>query len=216
MTISYYKAENWIPRVSWVPNKHYSGVYGLLKLILPEVVNESKILVFDTDVTILNDVGLLWRLLNDFNEDQLLGLVENQSNWYTKQLSYDKRSWPALGKGFNTGVMLMNLQRLRERNFTQMWETTAKRVLEIMFETILADQDIINAVIKEYPNIVYRIDCTWNIQLSDHTLSKACYADANRLNVIASFKRPSRISMYLLSCKHIKSELMPQNGTHLT
>ena len=187
MNVSYYKAENWIPRVSWVPNKHYSGVYGLLKLILPEIFQVPKILVVDTDVTFLNDVSLLWQSFTDFNEDQLLGLVENQSNWYLKTLPYDQRSWPALGKGFNTGIMLMNLEHLREKNFTHLWGTTAKRVLKTISETSLADQDIINAVIKEYPHIVYRIDCTWNIQLSDHTLSESCYSDASRLNVILSF-----------------------------
>ena len=27
--------------VSWIPNKHYSGVYGLLKLILPRLLPET-------------------------------------------------------------------------------------------------------------------------------------------------------------------------------
>lgn len=196
MSVSYYKAENWIPRVSWIPNKHYSGVYGLLKLILPEICQVPKILVIDTDVTFLNDVGLLWQSFNDFNEYQLLGLVENQSHWYLKTLPYEQRSWPALDKGFNTGIMVMNLKRLRERNFAQLWVTTAKRVLETISETSLADQDIINAVIKQYPNIVYRIECTWNIQLSDHTLSESCYSDANRLNVILSLNFIYKISFF--------------------
>ncbi|XP_033218073.1 LARGE xylosyl- and glucuronyltransferase 2-like [Belonocnema kinseyi] len=184
VNVSYYKAEDWIPRVSWIPNKHYSGVYGLLKLILPDICQVPKILVIDTDVTFLNDVVLLWQSFNYFNEDQLLGLVENQSQWYLKTLPYEQRSWPALDKGFNTGIVVMNLKRLRERNFAHLWVTIAKRVLETISETSLADQDIINAVIKEYPYIVYRIECTWNIQLSDHTLSESCYSDANRLNVI--------------------------------
>ena len=183
VNLTYYKAEKWVPKVSWIPNKHYSGVYGLLKLILPDAMREDKVLVFDTDVTVLNDVSLLWHIFEKFSSDQALGLTENQSHWYIKALSYGQRPWPALGRGFNTGVMLMHLQQLRKRKFTSLWEAVTKRVLAHIPETSLADQDIINAVIKERPFIVYKIKCTWNIQLSDHTISDICYRDTSQISV---------------------------------
>lgn len=34
---------------------------------------------------------------------QVLGLVENQSDWYLGNLWKNHRPWPALGRGFNTG-----------------------------------------------------------------------------------------------------------------
>ncbi|XP_054015165.1 xylosyl- and glucuronyltransferase LARGE1-like isoform X1 [Hylaeus anthracinus] len=184
VNLTYYKAELWVPKVSWIPNKHYSGVYGLLKLILPDAMRVDKVLVFDTDVTVLNDVGLLWRSFENFEDDQALGLTENQSHWYIKALSYGQRPWPALSRGFNTGVMLMDLQQLRNRKFTTLWETVTKRVLAQIPETSLADQDVINAVIKEHPSIVYRIECTWNIQLSEHTISDLCYRDSGRISIV--------------------------------
>ncbi|XP_032663746.1 LARGE xylosyl- and glucuronyltransferase 2-like isoform X6 [Odontomachus brunneus] len=184
VNVTFYGTEMWVPRVSWIPNKHYSGVYGLLKLILPDAVREDKVLVLDTDVTVLNDVSLLWGMFEKFSTGQTLGLIENQSNWYIKALSYGQRPWPALGRGFNTGVMLMHLQRLRDGKFTSSWESVAKRVLEYIPKTSLADQDVINAVINEHPSIVYRIECTWNIQLSDRTISDTCYRDSNRINIL--------------------------------
>ncbi|EGI59897.1 Glycosyltransferase-like protein LARGE1 [Acromyrmex echinatior] len=180
--VTFYEAEIWVPRVSWIPNKHYSGVYGLLKLILPDAMREDKVLVLDTDVTVLTDMHPLWKMFERFSVDEALGLVENQSNWYVKALSYGQRPWPALGRGFNTGVMLMHLRRLRDRKFSRSWENVTKRVLGHIPETSLADQDVINAVINEQPSIVYKIECTWNIQLSDHTLSDICYRDTNRIN----------------------------------
>lgn len=183
VNLTYYKAEAWVPKVSWIPNKHYSGVYGLLKLILPDAMREDKVLVLDTDVTVLNDVSLLWRMFEKFTNDQALGLTENQSHWYIKALSYGQRPWPALGRGFNTGVMLMHLQQLRNRKFTSLWEAVTKRVLADIPETSLADQDVINAVIKEHPSVVHKMECTWNIQLSDHTISDLCYRDTGRISV---------------------------------
>jgi glycosyltransferase-like protein LARGE len=45
--------------VSWVPNKHYSGIYGLLKLTLPKILPDSlkKVIVLDTDVILANDIS---------------------------------------------------------------------------------------------------------------------------------------------------------------
>ncbi|XP_014488191.1 PREDICTED: glycosyltransferase-like protein LARGE2 [Dinoponera quadriceps] len=124
-------------------------------------------------------------MFDEFLPGQTLGLVENQSNWYLKAFSYGgQRPWPALGRGFNTGVMLMHLQRLRVRGFANSWLTVAKRVLAYIPKTSLADQDVINAVVNEQPGIVYRIECTWNIQLSDRTMSDACYRDANHINIL--------------------------------
>jgi len=171
-----------VPRVSWVPNKHYSGVYGLLKLILPDAMREDRVLMLDTDITVLTDIYPLWKMFERFSAGQTLGLVENQSNWYMKTL-YVQRPWPALGRGFNTGVMLMHLRRLRDGKFARFWESVTKRVLRYIPETSLADQDVINAVISEQPTIVYRIECTWNIQLSDHMISDTCYRNTNRINV---------------------------------
>ncbi|XP_024945273.1 LARGE xylosyl- and glucuronyltransferase 2 isoform X2 [Cephus cinctus] len=184
VTVTFYKAEEWIPGVAWIPNKHYSGVYGLLKLILPAALHEDKVLVLDTDVTVLTDIAKLWQLFHEFNNDHWIGLVENQSDWYIKQLSYRLNPWPALGRGFNTGVMLMHLQRLRDRDFYQLWKNITINVLRTIPETHLADQDILNAVIKEYPSIIQRLTCTWNIQLSDHTISERCYSNTNEINII--------------------------------
>lgn len=171
-----------MPKVSWIPNTHYSGVYGLLKLILPDAIQEDKILVLDTDVTVMSDVYSLWKMFESFSTAQI-GLIENQSNWYVRALSYGRRTWPAFGRGFNTGVMLMHLRRLRDRKFASLWESVTKRVLKYIPSTSLADQDVINAVINEQPNIVHEIDCTWNVQLGDHTISDTCYRDTNRINV---------------------------------
>ncbi|CAL7945202.1 unnamed protein product [Xylocopa violacea] len=184
VNLTYYSAEEWVPKVSWIPNKHYSGVYGLLKLILPDALRVDRVVVFDTDVTVLNDVSLLWQTFEKFAGDQALGLTENQSHWYIKALSYGQRPWPALGRGFNTGVMLMQLRQLRGRKFMSLWEAVTKRVLAHIPETSLADQDIINAVIKEHPSLVHKIECTWNIQLSDHTISDICYRDTSQISIV--------------------------------
>ncbi|KFW71151.1 Glycosyltransferase-like LARGE2, partial [Pygoscelis adeliae] len=173
------------PEVSWIPNKHYSGIYGLMKLTLTKALpsNLSKVIVLDTDITFATDIAELWAVFGKFSDKQVIGLVENQSDWYLGNLWKNHKPWPALGRGFNTGECGL-LGRLRRLGWEQMWRLTAERELMSMLSTSLADQDIFNAVIKQDPALVYRLPCFWNVQLSDHTRSEQCYTEVSDLKVI--------------------------------
>lgn len=95
------------------------------------------------------------------------------SNWY-----YSNSRWPALGRGFNTGVMLLDLQKMRTRvNWKSLWHRTVKENLKSLKQTTLADQDVINAIIKNNPQIVLNISCQYNVQMSTQTLAKNCYGE---------------------------------------
>uniref|UniRef100_A0A8C9NZU3 LARGE xylosyl- and glucuronyltransferase 2 n=1 Tax=Spermophilus dauricus TaxID=99837 RepID=A0A8C9NZU3_SPEDA len=182
----FYHADQLKPQISWIPNKHYSGLYGLMKLVLPGILPPglARVIVLDTDVTFASDIAELWALFAHFSDKQVIGLVENQSDWYLGNLWKNHRPWPALGRGFNTGVILLWLDRLRQVGWEQMWTLTAQRELLTLAATSLADQDIFNAVIKEHPELVQPLPCVWNVQLSDHTRAEHCYSEAADLKVI--------------------------------
>lgn len=184
--VSFYDADELKPEVSWIPNKHYSGIYGLMKLTLTKALPSdlSKVIVLDTDITFATDIAELWAIFRKFNAKQVIGLVENQSDWYLGNLWKNHKPWPALGRGFNTGVILLYLEGLRRLKWEQMWRLTAERELMSMLSTSLADQDIFNAIIKQNPVLVYQLPCFWNVQLSDHTRSEQCYTEVSDLKVI--------------------------------
>lgn len=184
--VSFYLAESLQSDVNWIPNKHYSGIYGLLKLVLPKVLPETldKVIVLDTDITFATDIAELWKLFWKMTYESI-GLVENQSDWYLGKLWKNHRPWPALGRGFNTGVMLLKLRKLREFNWSAIWKMVAEKELLSMLSTSLADQDIFNTVIKNYPYLIYSLPCQWNVQLSDNSLSDSlCYTDVQDLKII--------------------------------
>lgn len=194
----FYNAEDVVDDVSWIPNKHYSGVYGLLKLTLPKILPSSldKVIILDTDVTFATDIGKLWALFQNFNMGQALGLVENQSDWYIPgKLWKNHRPWPALGRGLNTGVILMDLNRLRKDNWSKTWRIVAETDLVTMFSTSLADQDIFNAVLRRQSELLYRLPCQWNVQLSDNSLSDTlCYTKhKNQPVYVIHFNTPKKI-----------------------
>ncbi|CAG2161830.1 unnamed protein product [Oppiella nova] len=186
LAFNFYLADNLQSDVSWVPNKHYSGVYGLMKLVLPKALPQTldKVIVLDTDITFATDIAELWNMFSKMTKESI-ALVENQSDWYLGKLWKNHRPWPALGRGFNTGVILFSLKRLRQFNWSVVWKMVAEKELMSMLSTSLADQDIFNAVIKQYPFLVYRLPCQWNVQLSDNTLSDAlCYTEVQDLKII--------------------------------
>ncbi|KAM6950518.1 xylosyl- and glucuronyltransferase LARGE2s isoform 2-T2 [Lycodopsis pacificus] len=184
--VSFYDADELKSEVSWIPNKHYSGIYGLMKLTLTKALpaDLSQVIVLDTDITFATDIAELWGIFRKFTDKQVIGLVENQSDWYLGNLWKNHRPWPALGRGFNTGVILLYLERLRRLGWEQMWRLTAERELMSMLSTSLADQDIFNAFIKQNPVLVHQLPCFWNVQLSDHTRSEQCYTEVSDLKVI--------------------------------
>ncbi|XP_060903500.1 xylosyl- and glucuronyltransferase LARGE2s [Labrus mixtus] len=184
--VSFYDADELKSEVSWIPNKHYSGIYGLMKLTLTKALPSdlSKVIVLDTDITFATDIAELWGIFRKFTDKQVIGLVENQSDWYLGNLWKNHKPWPALGRGFNTGVILLYLERLRRIGWEQMWRLTAERELMSMLSTSLADQDIFNAFIKQNPVLVHQLPCFWNVQLSDHTRSEQCYTEVSDLKVI--------------------------------
>lgn len=73
--------------------------------------------------------------------------------------------------------MLYHLEKMRAIQWDRLWTDVAKRTAVVYGATRLGDQDIVNAVIKQNPNLVYRVPCEWNTQLSDHTNSHRCYVD---------------------------------------
>ena len=171
--------------VLWIPNAHYSSIFGLLKVLLPKILPIDSIIVLDTDMIVLGDVAELWNhLLAIRRERKWLGLVENQSQWYLGTLWKDHKPWPALGIGFNTGAMLLDLSAMRNGGWNRIWTNITKKTLIDYKYTSLADQDIINAIIKERPEIIYTLPCSWNIQLGDHTHSEDCFMKSNWHHII--------------------------------
>ena len=195
----FYNAEDVVDDVVWIPNKHYSGVYGLLKLTLPKILpkNLEKVIILDTDVTFATDIGKLWTIFQKFDKSQALGLVENQSDWYIPgKLWKNHRPWPALGRGLNTGVILMDLSKLRRQSWSQTWRTVAESDLVTQLSTSLADQDVLNAVLRRQSDLLYPLPCKWNVQLSDNSLSDTlCYdtKHAQQVNVI-HFNSPKKLN----------------------
>ncbi|XP_045453796.1 LARGE xylosyl- and glucuronyltransferase 2-like [Melitaea cinxia] len=199
-----YDSQNRLSEVRWIPNSHYSGIFALVKLLFPSILPDSlkRVIVLDSDLTFLSDIAELWDLFRNMTDDQYIGLVENESNWYTNT----GKRWPALGRGYNTGVMLLDLYKIRRKiDWTSVWHETIRENLEILKETTLADQDVINAIIKKHPKIVYNISCQYNVQMSMQTLAKSCYGEDVRNVKIIHWNSPSKYNVHIRDSEYFRN-----------
>uniref|UniRef100_A0A0N5AQ35 Glycosyltransferase-like protein LARGE1 n=1 Tax=Syphacia muris TaxID=451379 RepID=A0A0N5AQ35_9BILA len=184
--VNFYNSSEVTSLIDWIPNHHYSGIYGLMKITFTELLPKTvdRLLVLDTDVMLVSNVEGLWSFWEGLSEQNLFGLVENLSDWYISDDDTHPIKWPALGRGFNTGVMLMNLKRLREIGWRDIWLRVTKKNLKKFNSTYLADQDIINAVIQEMPYTVFKLPCEWNFQMGFESKKQLCPVSVSDLKAV--------------------------------
>nr|XP_053616117.1 xylosyl- and glucuronyltransferase LARGE1-like [Plodia interpunctella] len=179
---SIYNAEHMFSEISWIPNKHHSGIYGLIKILIPEILPQTldKVIMLDYDLILLCDIVELWAFFKKMKNYQVIGLTEEQSNFYL-----GKNGWPALGAGFNSGVVLWDLKKIRENLiWPNVWRNAVEDNLPKLKFVKLADQDVLNAAIKRNPEFVYKIDCRFNVQLTSAYIAKSrCYKDISRVKI---------------------------------
>lgn len=87
--ITMYQGDEVVSDISWIPNKHYSGIYGLMKLTLVKILPKDldKVIVLDTDITFATDIAELWSLFSKFQESQVPIIFQHKTQLVESELS---------------------------------------------------------------------------------------------------------------------------------
>ncbi|XP_068169436.1 glucoside xylosyltransferase 1-like isoform X2 [Antennarius striatus] len=148
------------------------------RLFLPLILNDvDSLLYVDTDILFLQPVEDIWAFLSLFNSTQLAAMAleheEPRIGWYNHFARH-----PYYGKtGINSGVMLMNMTRLRKKYFKNDMTTVALRWEEILMPLLQkyklnitwGDQDLLNIIFHHNPESLYVFPCQWNYR-PDHCI----------------------------------------------
>ena len=123
------------------------------------LVGTDSVIYIDTDVLFLRPPEDLWFEFKRFDKNQIAGMspecMGETECWYTK---YARHSSPP-PFGVNSGVMLMNLTRMRKLN----WEKELKDIHTNKKEFLVwGDQDILNIYFDQHPSYLYQLSCLWN------------------------------------------------------
>ncbi|MBZ3877660.1 Glucoside xylosyltransferase 1 [Sciurus carolinensis] len=145
-----------------------------VKLILKEV---DSLLYVDTDILFLRAVDDIWSLLKKFNSTQIAAMApeheEPRIGWYNRFARH-----PYYGKtGVNSGVMLMNMTRMRRKYFKNDMTTVQLKWGDILMPLLKkyklnitwGDQDLLNIMFFHNPESLFVFPCQWNYR-PDHCI----------------------------------------------
>ncbi|KAF4024058.1 hypothetical protein G4228_015714, partial [Cervus hanglu yarkandensis] len=157
------------------------------QVILKDV---DSLLYVDTDVLFLRPVDDIWKLLRQFNSTQLAAMAPEHEipkiGWYSRFARH-----PFYGSaGVNSGVMLMNLTRIRSAQFKNSmistglaWEDMLYPLYQKYKNAITwGDQDLLNIIFYFNPECLYVFPCQWNYR-PDHCMYGSNCREAEREGV---------------------------------
>lgn len=137
------------------------------RLFIPSLLTDvDSLLYVDTDVLFLSPVEEIWKFFREFNSSQLAAVTEEHEDkaigWYNRFARH-----PYYGiTGVNSGVMLMNLTRLRASAWLQSMNNYYK---EYRLKITFGDQDLINIYFHFYPEQLFLMSCEMNYR-PDHCM----------------------------------------------
>lgn len=149
-------------------NYTYISPETYFRFYIPEIFkNYDKIIYLDADIVVMKDIALLY---NEDITEYFCGAIQDSfiasyiRNYKRKTAQYPNLTYiqylrTILGKKdnkyFNAGVLLLNLNKMREDNISQKLWQFAQEKSPLEFQ----DQDVLNAVFERK---VKYIDTNWN------------------------------------------------------
>ncbi|NWX28093.1 GXLT1 xylosyltransferase, partial [Notiomystis cincta] len=148
------------------------------RLFLPLILkNVDSLLYVDTDILFLRPVDDIWSFLGKFNSTQIAAMApeheEPRIGWYNRFARH-----PYYGvTGINSGVMLMNMTRIRRKYFKndmtpvrlQWGEILMPLLKKYKLNITWGDQDLLNIMFFHNPESLYVFPCQWNYR-PDHCI----------------------------------------------
>ncbi|THD27392.1 putative tata-binding protein-associated phosphoprotein [Fasciola hepatica] len=171
----FYPIDKYMGQVKNLGSSHYSGSQSYLKLLLPYILpqNVDKVIMLDADMLLATSIHSLWRLFDQFNATQAIGMVQEQNPFFWAGLG--RLYWPTLGYGYNAGLVLFSLNKLRARNWARDWHSAYTELAQGFGGNLpTAEQDVLNRVGYLSPELLFDIDCSWNVQLASFSLAIRC------------------------------------------
>lgn len=183
-----------------------------MRLFIPLNTAESldSIIYLDTDTLIYTPLEDVWAHFSRFNSTQLAAMTpegeDPNAGWYNRFARH-----PYYGSiGVNSGVMPMNLTRIRSADGGKWHEEMMEIFKTYRYDMTWGDQDILNVYFSRHPERLYVYPCEWNYR-PDHCMymSNCLTAETNGCKVLhgnrGSFhgeKQPAFKAIYNAFQKH--------------
>uniref|UniRef100_G3MTQ1 UDP-D-xylose:beta-D-glucoside alpha-1,3-D-xylosyltransferase n=1 Tax=Amblyomma maculatum TaxID=34609 RepID=G3MTQ1_AMBMU len=137
------------------------------RLFLPSMLPDVDAVIYvDADVLFLSPIEKLWEHFASMNSSHLAALAPESEDYATNWYRRFARHPFYQPLGVNSGVMLMNLTRMRDFG----WESRLGPLLHNYSRAISwGDQDLLNILFSAHPERLLLFPCQWNYR-PDHCM----------------------------------------------
>ncbi|KAM9317131.1 xyloside xylosyltransferase 1 [Gastrophryne carolinensis] len=158
---------------------YYSDSIFFLSVALHHIMPKeiTRIIQLDLDLKFKTNIRELFEEFDNFLQDSVIGIAHEMQPVYRHTFWQYRRENPNTNvggpppdgmPGFNSGVMLLNLEAMRQSTlYNRLLEPNAVCQLaeKYHFKGHLGDQDFFSMIGMEHPELFYVLDCGWNRQL---------------------------------------------------
>ncbi|VDL85330.1 unnamed protein product [Schistocephalus solidus] len=99
-------------------------------------------------------------------------MAKDESYLYTIKIHTTRTR--VLKGGYNGGVVLLHLDRLRQRGWPDLWQRALEALLNVSMFLPAAEQDIMSVLVWMNKDLFYPLPCVWNLQLNPVAYMSAC------------------------------------------
>ncbi|CAL8094343.1 unnamed protein product [Calicophoron daubneyi] len=130
----------------------------------PEIFHQTQlnseetligIIILDTDVMFNQNIQELWNMFDLFNDEQAIGGIFEQLDNLQNNMATAR--FPILKAGINSGVLLLQLDRMRQLNWAQLWRSVGEQMQNDEGGVNFGEQGIINTILYRKPNLLFEI-----------------------------------------------------------
>ncbi|KAK3864810.1 hypothetical protein Pcinc_029526 [Petrolisthes cinctipes] len=177
-------------------NAYYSDPLFFFSFFLHRLLpGLDRVILMDVDIKVKGDIAELHSHFERFSPTNVMGMALEQTPSYRHMLSVYRKAHPntTLGgpptfsnslsnagdardtlvhrhgfPGYNSGVVLMDIKKLRESKIIASYMSHSKLTnltQHYNFHGQLGDQDLYTLIAFDYPDVFYTLPCSWNRQL---------------------------------------------------
>ncbi|XP_065559485.1 xyloside xylosyltransferase 1-like [Artemia franciscana] len=160
----------------------YHDVTVHFRPLYHKIFTYEKIVVLDVDLEFRSPLDELFNHFKQMSPNQIIAVAYDQTPYYRKAFRKYRTKNPltSIGspspghQGFNTGVMLFDLKKMRDSKELSFHLTENGYISlfgKYQMVSHLGDQDFFTLLGAEYPYLFYILDCSFNRQMSPQFFS---------------------------------------------
>jgi len=175
-------AEDGTARVAAISSKYSEDLFYIGPFYGYEFTQMDRMIMVDADVAVREDLAYLYEYFDQMDSDELMGITTDQAGYYIgttqwilqrekeKNKTFIRTDDPIKQRGLNTGVVLYNLEKIRESE-TMREALKYDNIIQIKSDCYLkyagfqlGDQDFFNVLMWREPQLFKTLPCAWNHQ----------------------------------------------------